>query len=231
MVFLAWTESLIEKSLPRKHAGNSWFVEIRRLCVKYSLADLYSVLDSPSSKCQWKRIVQKSVYTYWADILKQRASLYSSLEFLSVDGYWPGKNHPLIQNVCCMSDVPRIHTKLKLVTGGWGGGVCILQVNRACFNQNGNDATCQLCHQADETLADFLLDCPVLESIRRAALEAILSVTSDPLECPGERNQLLHHTSCRGLDMHTRRLCHILNTENYKKFSLIPKRIRKKRSW
>ena len=31
--------------------------------------------------------------------------------------YWPGKRHPLIQNVGCVNDVPRVHTKLKLVTG------------------------------------------------------------------------------------------------------------------
>ena len=75
-----------------------------------------------------------------------------------------------------MSDVPRTHTKLKLVAG-----VYILQVNRACFNQNGVDTTCQLCHQALETLAHFLLECPVLESTRRPVPEAILSVAGDLL--------------------------------------------------
>ena len=155
-------ESSIEKSLARRqlsvkpYAWNNWFVEIRRLCMKYSLPDPYAVLDNPVSKCQWKRVVQKAIYTYGVDILKQRASLYSSLKCLCVDGYWPGKRHPLIQNVGCVGNVPRIHT--KLVTG-----VYILQVNRACFSQNGIDATCRLCHQADETLAHFLLEYPVLD--------------------------------------------------------------------
>ena len=45
-------ESSTEKSLARRqlsvkpYAGNSWFVEIRRLCVKYSLPDPYSILDN-----------------------------------------------------------------------------------------------------------------------------------------------------------------------------------------
>ena len=131
----------------------------------------YSLLDCVPFKYYWKRVVHKAVNTYWVDILKQRASLYSSLVFLCVDSYWPGKKHPLIQNVGCVSDVPRVHTKLKLVTG-----VYVLQVNRACFNQNSIDATCQLCHQADGTVAHFLLDCPVLESVRRPVLEAICNI-------------------------------------------------------
>ena len=119
-------------------------------------------------------------------ILKQRASLSSSLEFLCFDSYWPGMKHPLIENVGCVSDVPRVHTKLKLVTG-----VYVLQVNRACFNQNNIDATCQLCHQADETVSHFLLDCPVLESVRRPLLEAICNIGCNLLQCPIEPDHLL----------------------------------------
>ena len=118
-------ESSTEKSLARRqlsvksYAGNSWFVEIRRLCVKYSLPDPNSILDI-LSKCQWKRVVQRAIYTYWADILKQRASLYSSLKFLFVDGYWPGKKHLLIQNVDCVSNVPRIHSSYQAEAGHGG---------------------------------------------------------------------------------------------------------------
>ena len=139
---------------------------VRAACVKYNLPDPYSLMDCVPSKYYSKRVVQKAVNTYWVDILKQRASLYSSLEFLCIDSYWQGKKHPLIQNVGCVSDVPRVHTKLKLVTGFY-----VLQVNRACFNQNKIDATFQLCHQVDETVAHFFLDCPVLDSVRRPVLE------------------------------------------------------------
>ena len=128
---------------------------------------------------------------------------------------------------------------MKLVTG-----VYVLQVNRACFDQNSIDATCQLCHQADETVAHFLLDCPVLESVRRPVLEAIFNIGCKLVQCPVERDHMLqlildsswftgttgatiNHTSYRDLDMQTRRLCHILHTERYKRLSLIPKRTRK----
>ena len=185
-------ELSVEKSVARRqlsiktYGGNSWFIEIRKPCVKYSLPDPFTVLDCPPSKSQWKRAVHKAVYAYWVDNLKWRASFYSSLEFLCVSGYWPGKKHPLIQNIGCVSDVPRVHTKLKLVTGTY-----ILQVNRVRFNQNEIDATCQICHQAEETLEQFILYCTVLEPARRPALDAILYIAYELLDHPLERDQLL----------------------------------------
>ena len=144
---------------------------------------------------------------------------------MCVSGYWPGKKHPLIQNIGCVSDVPRVHTKLKLVTGTY-----ILQVNRVRFNQNENDATCQICHQAEETLEHFILYCTVLEPARRPAPDAILRIAYELLDHPLERDQLLQlildssfffsgsdatlrQTSYRDLDMQTRRLCPSLHTD------------------
>ena len=146
-------ESSFEKIVARRqlsikaYGGNTWFDDIRRLCVKYNLLYPYTVLDCPPSKGQWKSAVHKAVYEYWVDNLKWRASFYSSLEFLCVSGYWPGQKHPLIQAIGCVRDSPRVHTKLKIVTGTY-----ILQVNRVRFNQSEIDATCQICHQAEDTL-------------------------------------------------------------------------------
>ena len=132
--------------------------------------------------------MHKAIYTYWADDLKRRASLYSSLEFLCVTGYWPGKKYLLIQYIGCVSYVPKAHTKLKLATGSY-----ILQVNIVPLNQNEIDATCQLCHQADETLEYFTLDCTctVLEPARQTALDAIQEIVCELFECPMKRDQLL----------------------------------------
>ena len=181
--------------------------------------------------------MHKAIYTYWADDLERRASLYSSLEFLCVNGYWPGKKYLLIQNIGCLSYVPKVHTKLKLATGSY-----ILQVNRVRFNQNEIDATCQLYHQADETLEYFILDCTVLEPAKQPALDAKQAIVCELFECPMKRDQLLqlvligsffngaeailHKTSYRDLDMHTRRLCHSLHTDRYK--SLLDRQKKKK---
>ena len=100
----------------------------------------------------------------------------------------------------------------------------MLQVNRVRFTQNEIDATCQICHQAEETLEHFILDCTVLEPVRWPALDAILRIAYELLDRPLERDQLLQlilessfffsgsdatlrQTSYRDLDMQTRRLC------------------------
>ena len=50
---------------------------------------------------------------------------------------------------------------------------------------------CQICHQAEETLEHFILDCTVLEPVRRPALDAILRIAYELLHRPLERDQLL----------------------------------------
>ena len=75
--------------------GNSRFVDIKRLCVKYNLPDPFSVLDSPLSSVQF----------IWQLIHTDEALLYPSLQFLCVEGYWPGRKHPSIQITSCGIDV------------------------------------------------------------------------------------------------------------------------------
>ena len=154
--------------------------------MRYSPSDPYAILDCPSSKFQWKRIVRNASNTCWANVLQERAVLYSTLDFLHVDDFWPERKRPFIKHVGSVAHVPRIHTRLKLVTG-----VYVLQVNRATFNQNQIDATCQLCHQADETIDHFLLDCSSLEQTRQPVLGSIIDIANSLSISSDERTNLL----------------------------------------
>ena len=86
-------ESTVEKRLARRQlsvkscAGNSCFVDIRRLCVRYSLTDPYAILDCPPSKFQWKRVVRNAINAYRANVLRERAALYSTLDFFYVENF------------------------------------------------------------------------------------------------------------------------------------------------
>ena len=107
---------------------------------------------------------------------------------VGVEPNMAGKKHPLIQNRC-VPDVPRVYTKLMLATGSY-----ILQLNRFRFNQNEiDDATCQLCHQANETLKHFILDCAVLEPARRPALDAIQGLVCVIFERPIRHFSVAHY--------------------------------------
>ena len=83
-----------------------------------------------------------------------QATMYSSLNYLNVKIYKPGKIHPLLKiEPNSVRDIPRISIKLKLICG-----VYVLQSTRASFNQNEVDPTCQMCSSYPETLDHFILE-------------------------------------------------------------------------
>lgn len=131
------------------------------------------LLHNPPSKFVWKRQVNKQINNHWVGFVRDRASLYTSLQYLVVDNYACGKSHHLLKSCRNAREIHRTHTKLKLATGTY-----ILQTNRAAFNQNMVDPTCLLCKGAEETLQHFLLDCPVLAVIRKPIMDLLVEACS-----------------------------------------------------
>ena len=109
----------------------SWFIGVKDILLKYDLPLPWDLLDSPHNKLAWKRHVKQQVDTYWSEVLKSRALLYPSLKYLQAQSFVRGSNHPVIREAHGVKDVPRIQTKVKILTGSY-----VLQLNRASFNQN-----------------------------------------------------------------------------------------------
>ena len=61
--------------------------------------------------------------------------------------------------------------KNKILTGTY-----ILQTNRAKFNQNEINPTCQLCYDAEETLEHFLLKCKGLDTVRNSVVKVVKDI-------------------------------------------------------
>ena len=72
----------------------------------------------------------------------------------------------MIQSIGNAREIPRIGTKLKLVTGTY-----IFQSNRATFNQNVIGPTCLLCKNGEETIKHFLLNCTALSIAREPTID------------------------------------------------------------
>ena len=69
------------------------------------------MVDTPPSKPQWKSLVHKHVNDYLVDRIKARSLLFSSMEYLRADDYYPGNKHTgVARNISC------IYVKLELVT-------------------------------------------------------------------------------------------------------------------
>lgn len=233
-------EETVEKQLARRvlsvkgYNGSSWFVDIRKLLIKYDLPPAAEMLNDPPTRYRWKRLVRQEVDQYWTDRIKSQAVLYSSLKYLYVHDFWPGKKHPSIQAVTGMRDVPRVCVKAKLITGTY-----ILQVNRVAFNQNEISPTCLLCGEDDETVEHFILQCSALADVRQSLLQQVRDTYHNLFHEQLGPESLLQfildsgmmfedvpkkQKQCRiDIEKISRCLCQRLHAERYKRLSLVPK--------
>ena len=238
-------EDSVEKRVARRQLcvksfeSNSWFTAVRKMFLRYDLPDCWNVVDTPPSKLQWKSLVHKHVNAYWVDRIKARSLLYSSLEYLTADDYYPGNKHWLLQHSGVARNIPSIHVKLKLVTGTY-----ILQVNRSAFNQNEIDPTCLMCMEEPETVEHFLVKCSALAGVRQPIMDGIVRCVEGFMQTPIETETLVQilldsagvfgdlkdsqvKNAIKDIETLSKRLCYALHTERYKRLNLLPKRKKK----
>ena len=75
----------------KSSTSNSWFIAIKKLLVKYGLPEPVELLGNPQTICAWKHRVNKHVNQFWTSVVKSRAALYPSLEYLVVGNYACGR--------------------------------------------------------------------------------------------------------------------------------------------
>jgi len=154
--------------------SNSWFIEIKKLCMKYELEDPVIYVQNHLSKAKWKRLITSAIYKYWTARINEEIKYYSTLRYLSPT-YEIGKIHPLARtNSVNQRDINRLPVRLKFATGNY-----ILQTIRAVYNQNPVDPTCKLCNQAEETVPHFVMCCKPLEYIRAPIVSNIINKSSE----------------------------------------------------
>ncbi|CAG2207220.1 unnamed protein product [Mytilus edulis] len=154
----------------KSHNSCSWFIEVKELCLKYEINDLYAYLTNPLSKFQWKKLVKSKIHDYWTSKITDESKGYSTLKFMD-HKYNIGSVHPLAISVNAnLKDIRKIPVRLKISTGNY-----ILQTHKASFSKNNFiSPTCKLCGKADETVEHFILLCEKLEETRIPLLSKIL---------------------------------------------------------
>ena len=104
----------------KSYDSNSWFMDIRKICIKYDITDPYTYLENPLPKSQWKSLITKHVHQYWKNAIEENMLLYTSLKYLD-SNYSIGRIHPLLKSQSAnIQDIRRIPTRLKIVTGNKG---------------------------------------------------------------------------------------------------------------
>ncbi|MCG7875776.1 MAG: reverse transcriptase domain-containing protein [Candidatus Thiodiazotropha endolucinida] len=224
--------------------SHSWFIAVKKLLIMYDLPTAEELLENPFGKYRWKKRFNMAVNKYWTDKIVSQSELYSSLRYLSKT-FIVGKCHPAVKPYSYSDrDIYRIPVKNKILTGTY-----ILQSNRAKFNQNEVNPTCQLCRMDNETIQHFLLNCKELDTVRKPILNDFLNIRRElivtyPLVADISIVQLLIDASVINdcyksaddklktllelLHFHSRRLVYILHSTRYQKLELVPKsKIRK----
>ncbi|CAC5392641.1 unnamed protein product [Mytilus coruscus] len=153
---------LAERQLQIKpQNSHSWFIEVKELCLKYEITDLYVYLNNPLSKFQWKKLVKSKFHDYWTSKIIDESKGYSTLKFMD-HKYNIGSVHPLAISVSAnLKDINKIPVRLKIATGNY-----ILQTHKASLSKNHISSICKLCSKADETVEHFILLCEKLEEAR-----------------------------------------------------------------
>ena len=117
-------------------------------------------------------------------------------------------------------------------------GTYLLQSNRAAFNNVQVDPTCMLCKESEETLTHFILECSVLDSVRKPILEEITlfleeagvdfvnSSSDTQLQLILDHHKLIKCASSIELEHHCRRLCYSLHCSRYSYMFHLPTRKR-----
>ncbi|VDI27647.1 Hypothetical predicted protein [Mytilus galloprovincialis] len=156
--------------------SNSWFIDIKKICLLYNIENIEKYLDNPLTKSKWKSFIDNKVQSYWTNKILDDSKMYSTLQYMNCQ-YTIGKIHPLITTKTANNrDIVRIPSRTKIATGTY-----IFQSNRASFNKNKVNPTCKLCNKSPETLSHFLLTCESLEMVRKRLVDIIIDMGSELL--------------------------------------------------
>ena len=62
----------------KSYSSNSWFIDIKTICIKYGILEPYKYFENPLSKIEWKKLIKKHIHSYWRKKYK-RTVLHSPL--------------------------------------------------------------------------------------------------------------------------------------------------------
>ena len=78
-----------------KPSSSSWFLQVRDLCLQYSLPHPLSLLQNPIPKAKFKSLTKQAVLCYWQERLRADAASLVSLSFFHPLFMSLSKPHPL----------------------------------------------------------------------------------------------------------------------------------------
>ena len=150
--------------------SSSWFIYSARRLARYKIEAL-GILRQEANPAHLK----DTIGDYWASLLREEASLKSSLRYLNTSLCDLRHPHRIWTSTGSNpAEAKKAVQKVKLLSGTY-----TLQSNKAVFNQFQVVATCPLCKLAAEDRHHFVLECPTLDLIRSKYMPFITQLIPD----------------------------------------------------
>ena len=143
----------------------SWFVQIRDICLKYSLPHPLSLLQNPPTKATYKHLVKSKVLDYWENELRLKATPMRSLQFFKPEFMSLSKAHPIwVTSKNNPYETNKAIIQARLLSGRY-------RTESLCRHWSDNTAGVCLLHscfkdQMMEDVSHILVICASLASVR-----------------------------------------------------------------
>ena len=148
-----------------KTTSGSWFVQIRDLCLKYTLPPQLTLLRCPPSKASLKIMVKSGVIGFWESKLRAEAKPLPSLQYFKPDYMSLVKPHPIWTS--CGSNPFEVN-KAVIQARMLSGRYITDQLARHWTSNSAGFCTLPNCSMNTYgSLEHLLLVCPALEVARK----------------------------------------------------------------
>ena len=153
---------LIERQLAMKSSSShSWVWYAQALLKRYGLPSAFSLLQDRPKKEQWKKSVRAAVSKAWETDLKSQTKNMPTLNLLNLNACNLHTTHPVWRlGAADPLTAVKATTKAKMLVQRYP-----LFYSRTSGVHYGHP--CPLCNGGPETLAHFLIMCPVLDGARK----------------------------------------------------------------
>ena len=148
--------------LTSKPSSNSWFLQIRSLCLLYGLAHPLHLLDCPPTKASFKKHVKEQVMNYWENYFKDEAARLSSLSYFVTSTCSLRAPHNVWLTATNSFECRKASIVAKMVSGRFRTEY----LTRHWSKNTQGYCLADTCTEPVGTLEHLLIHCPALSSVR-----------------------------------------------------------------
>ena len=145
-------------------SAQSWFQQVRSLCVQYLLPHPLNLLENPPSKQAMKRLVKLKVSEFWHHKLSNECLALQSLKHFNPSKCSLQSPHPMwTASAHSIYETNKTKVLARMVSGRY-------RTEKLCRYWSNNRAGHCLavgCHEIEEDLEHLLICCPALQPVRK----------------------------------------------------------------